>query len=71
MPKKIIGKSKNHITGVVHGIVNNKVTELKLYETACSKPSGLFWIKADDEPITCLKCLSELPDVNGKVKINI
>ena len=70
MPKTIVGKSKNNHTGIVHGIVDNKVTRLKLFETACGKPSGLFWTKADNQPITCLKCLSELPsDINGKVKV--
>lgn len=72
MPKVIIGRVKNHHTGIVHGVVDNDITELELKETACGKPSGLFWTPADNQPITCLKCLSELPNcINGKAKIKM
>lgn len=72
MPKEIISRGENNHTGIVHGLTNKKVTRLELLETVCGKPSGLFWNKADNKPITCLKCLSELPsNINGKVKIKL
>lgn len=59
--KKANHRSKNNETGIVHGIINKKVGPSQLYETSCGKSSGMYWLKADNEKITCTKCLSELP----------
>ena len=63
--KQVKQRSENNETGIVHGLVNNKVGHLRLWETVCGKSSGLFWLKANNQRITCMKCLSELPrDIN-------
>lgn len=56
-----MNKSKNDVTGVVHGLSGRKVGPLQLVETICGIESGLVWTKANDERITCTKCLSMLP----------
>ena len=50
--------SENNRTGVVHALSGKKVGPLELYETICEKSTGLFWLKADEKPITCTKCKS-------------
>ncbi len=60
-------KTKNNLTGIVHGLNGKKVGPLELHETICGISSGLFWLKSDDnEPITCMKCRSVLPMLNKK-----
>ena len=54
-------KTKNNLTGIVHGLTGKKVGPLELHETICGKSTRLFWLKADDdEPVTCMKCRSVL-----------
>lgn len=63
--KRVTQRSENPETGVVHGLINKKVGTLQLWETVCEKSSGLYWLKANNKRITCMKCLSELPrDIN-------
>jgi len=62
-------KTKNNITGVVHGLTGKKVGILELHETICGISTCLFWLKAnDDEPITCTKCRSVLPRQKEVIK---
>jgi hypothetical protein len=62
---KVKGRSENNITGVVHGLTGKKTGPLRHLEACCGRESGLFWLVADEKPITCTKCLSVLPrDIN-------
>ncbi len=53
-------KSKNNVTGIVHGLSGRKIEPIQLLETVCGIASGIVWTKADDEDITCMKCRSML-----------
>jgi hypothetical protein len=57
----IVSRSKNHVTGVVHATLKTKSGPMKLYDKLCGGTTGLFWLKAGSEKITCMKCLSMLP----------
>ena len=50
-------KSKNDNTGVVHWMTRKKWHGL-FYIGLCGMVSRILWTKADDERVTCRKCLS-------------
>lgn len=65
MVKKLHGRSENNSTGIVHAALKTKSGPAQLYDKACGGTTGLYWLKANDKKITCLKCLSNLPsDIN-------
>ena len=51
-------KTKNSDTGVVHWMTQKKWAGT-FFICLCGMNSGLLWTKADDEKVTCRKCLSE------------
>jgi len=53
-------KTKNDVTGIVHGLSGRKIGALEFLETICGAETGLLWTKAHDEDITCTKCRSML-----------
>ena len=59
-------KAKNNITGIVHGLTGRKVGPLKMQETICGRATGLLWLTAGDELITCTKCRSVPLDKNDE-----
>jgi len=64
-------KSKNDITGIVHGLNGKKVGPLELHETICGISTGLFWLNADDDKlITCTKCRSVLPQTKQTKEVS-
>jgi len=40
-------KTRNDLTGVIHGLSGRKVGLLQLYETICGISTGLVWLKAE------------------------
>lgn len=52
-----VKKVKNSITGIVHWMTHKKWRDIT-FICLCGMVSGLVWTKADNEKVTCLKCLS-------------
>jgi len=50
-------KTKNSDTGVVHWITKKKWHDL-YFICLCGMVTRILWTKADDEKVTCRKCLS-------------
>jgi len=50
-------KTKNSVSGVVHWQTRKKWSGL-FFICLCGMTSGLIWTKANDEKVTCRKCLS-------------
>jgi hypothetical protein len=56
--RRVMLKSKNPETGIVHICTGRKITPIKLHEKLCGGPTGLVWLKANDELVTCRKCIA-------------
>lgn len=52
-----MSKTKNPDTGVVHWLTSHKWHDMFRY-CVCGMSSGLVWTKADNQIVTCTKCLS-------------
>lgn len=50
-------KSKNDATGIVHWMTRRKWYGL-YFVCLCGMVSRILWTIADNEPVTCRKCLS-------------
>jgi len=51
-------KTRNPDTGIVHWLSGPKPDGQLLWSCLCAMPTGLVWEKADDQIVTCTKCLS-------------
>lgn len=56
-------RCKNPVTGVVHWLTNSQDAHSLVHICLCGVASGIVWLKADKEAVTCRKCLSIKPDL--------